>query len=403
MHVLFLGNGFDLYHGLKTSYKDFLRIIKNLNEFKEEIRIYKGERRTEKELLFKDLFEGLLSINTDNSDRIYDLLYGNIWTKYFAKCNADIQGWIDFENAINPVLDLFRNVFVDGVGVTSSDRFFRVPTYKAKSYKEVGLANILNMFFINSNETIYEVKSMYYDKTYGLLKSKIISDLESDLERFTLAFNLYLIEFVEARHINQYKWINNISPDRIISFNYTKKEREYFSNLPENVCSHVHGMTDYNNIVFGTDLIEDTDEDFIRFSKRYQRLMKVGDFSYLSFVTESFGFNELFDNGSNKGLEVSFIGCSLDKNDSKIFMQYIEEAEVINIYCYGFDDYRKAIGNLIGIFDSDFIGQLQRKRKLLFWDIKDLAYDAFPKKVEPKAYFVKKMANDRNYQKEINT
>ena len=33
----------------------------------------------------------------------------------------------------------------------------------------------------------------------------------------------------------------------------------------------------------------------------------------------------------------------------------------------------------------------------MFWNIKDLAYDAFPKKVDPKAYFVKKMANDRNY------
>lgn len=35
-NILIIGNGFDLYHKLPTSYKDFLFFTKHWNEFKEE-------------------------------------------------------------------------------------------------------------------------------------------------------------------------------------------------------------------------------------------------------------------------------------------------------------------------------------------------------------------------------
>ena len=35
MNILVIGNGFDLAHGLKTSYRDFFRFVKEYNEYYE--------------------------------------------------------------------------------------------------------------------------------------------------------------------------------------------------------------------------------------------------------------------------------------------------------------------------------------------------------------------------------
>ena len=393
MKILFLGNGFDLYHGLKTSYLDFLKIIQNLDEFKTDIEYFCEERNNEdgeisEEHIFKDYFQNISGFNKDDLSKIYTLLYGNVWTIYYGKCNANIQGWIDFENEMNPVLNFFRNVFSKGIGINSLDKYIRNPTYQAESYKEVALANIFNMFFDDVGGSVYLIKKRYVDKSYGLLKNKIIETLERDLDKFTLAFNIYLRAFVESRNIDEYDWIKNISPDRIISFNYTKTEKYYFSYLTDVALSHVHGSTEYNNIVFGTDWIDDSDIDFMNFSKRFQRLTKVGDFSYINFATDPCDFDDLFKEDKKKNdLIVSFIGCSLDKNDSAIFKEYVEAAREINIYCYGFSDYRKAMRNLISIFGSDFMGELQRESKISFWDIKSVGTEETPEKIEPRAYY----------------
>ena len=70
MDILIIGNGFDLAHGLKTSYKDFLEYCK------------------EKE--------------TDNSNSFYNT---NIWLKHFiTRQNKLGNTWIDLETEIYRVI-----------------------------------------------------------------------------------------------------------------------------------------------------------------------------------------------------------------------------------------------------------------------------------------------------------
>lgn len=367
MHILFLGNGFDLYHGLKTSYLDFLKIIQHLDEFKSDIEFYlNNPKEDDKDHLFKDYFSEITEINAESIGKIYSLLYGNIWSIYYGECNANIQGWIDFENEMNPVFDLFRNLFFKGVGVNSKDRYLANSTYLAESYKEVAIAKILTMFFEDEGNAIFRIKEDYFDEKYGLLKDKIVEKLEKDLEDFTLAFNIYLRELVELKQITEYKWIKELNPSRVISFNYTKTEATYFTDIPVESRAHLHGVTDWNNIVFGTDLIDDEDIEFIHFSKRYQRLVKVGDYSYINFLEDPCDFTDLYTNGVSDDFVVSFIGCSLDKNDSPIFSEYINKADKINIYCYGFEGYKNTVGNLISIFGSKKITEYNRVGKIIF-------------------------------------
>lgn len=399
MHVLFLGNGFDLYHELKTSYKDFLKIIQNLSAFKLDADYYlekKGDGNQEH--IFKDYFDDVNGMSSEDVHKIYTLLWGNVWAIYYGRYNANIQGWIDFENEMNPLIALFRNVFSKGVGISNKDKYLSNPTYLASSYKEVSIANILiGIFFEDDGEAVFRVSEEFFDRKYGLLKDKILDKLEKDLEKFTLAFTIYLREFVELKSISEYQWIKKLHPNRIISFNYTKTERFYFDKIPVDNISHLHGTTDFNNIVFGTDLINDDDKDFMHFCKRYQRITKVSDYSYIDYLKGPFDYSDLFkyedDKNNAVAFKVSFIGCSLDKNDSPIFKKYIKRAETINIYCYGFDDYKKNVANLINIFGSKMIAGLQREKKITFFDIKGVEFDGEPKVIEPRIHYRKSLLN----------
>lgn len=129
----------------------------------------------------------------------------------------------------------------------------------------------------------------------------------------------------------------------------------------------------------------------MHFSKRFQRFTKVVDFSHIRYISELYEYEDLIVNGSRSGRKVSFIGCSLDKNDSSVFKEYIENAEKISIYCYGFSDYRKAIGNLIRIFGSECVGELLRNQTIQFFDIKNLSTDDMPVVINPSNYYKKEM------------
>lgn len=378
MHVLFLGNGFDLYHGLKTSYKDFLLILQNITEFNNAISRFIDNKNTQDNdsHIFDEIFLDE-SLEGSSVHKIYELLKDNSWANYYANCNADIQGWIDFENEMLPAIKLMKEVFCKDVRIVWCTEADWEASITFDSYKERAMMSLWPEFFDERDEYSYIIRTPYFDANYGILKAKIIKKMEDDLDDFITAFTLYLKEFVERRDIEKYKWINSINPNRIISFNYTSTERNYFEKISDSSCAHIHGSTIYSNIVFGTDLIDDDDSDFVNFSKRFQRLFKVGDYSYLDYITESDDFASITDANHYEPLTVSFIGCSLDKNDSSIFRSYIEKADKINVYCYGFSGYKSAMGNLINIFGHDRIRDYlhcdENGVKLNFIDIKDLS------------------------------
>ena len=103
MNFLLIGNGFDLAHGLPTTYSDFLSfvdkiILKNKeNHFGSSSPLERGNVDEFIESLFtkiefKELKIELLTMITDN-----------VWINHFAKVKIN-QGWIDFESEISNVI-----------------------------------------------------------------------------------------------------------------------------------------------------------------------------------------------------------------------------------------------------------------------------------------------------------
>lgn len=85
MDILIVGNGFDLAHGLKTSYKDFLEYC---------------EEQNSKRII------GLINYGTSFID--------NIWLRHFITKKQELGNtWIDLEQEIYNVIQVVNNIIND--------------------------------------------------------------------------------------------------------------------------------------------------------------------------------------------------------------------------------------------------------------------------------------------------
>ena len=104
-NILIIGNGFDLAHGLPTTYNAFLKF---LSVFKT---VYTESTLTNYNYykLDKSLQDFLSNMKHNNLlDELYKLSSENIWIDHFLKCmdTAKLKGvnWIDFESEITNVI-----------------------------------------------------------------------------------------------------------------------------------------------------------------------------------------------------------------------------------------------------------------------------------------------------------
>ena len=105
---LLVGNGFDLAHGLSTKYEQFLFLMKGWGVFYNHyISAKKGIKIQESSEFFIYL-EDVEAINEDYIHVLDEIINRNSWVKYYCSCEAEIDGWIDFEREIYPVIELFE-------------------------------------------------------------------------------------------------------------------------------------------------------------------------------------------------------------------------------------------------------------------------------------------------------
>lgn len=187
--ILMIGNGFDLAHGLPTSYKNFLKFCEIINNFflyqtvnaetaNQNVENYFGEYTTIKQRLRKEFstfvlepskkpFEILNKIADKAIQDFYKMICDNIWIKYFfyiEKSNKLQENWIDLEAEIFKVIQYLEN--------TSKNN-------ENSSVKQM-------KFYLKDANS----KKNYHEKSTEIL--------EIDLRRMTRALEIYLTEFVEG-------------------------------------------------------------------------------------------------------------------------------------------------------------------------------------------------------------
>lgn len=336
MDILILGNGFDLAHGLKTRYTDFLDYWRKNN--------------------------GL----------------DNVWLKHFVNRQKQLgDKWIDLEEEIYNVIKEVNK---------STNRYnknFVSVLYIFSRYydKNFDLSKISNGFSESPNRDITDEKEyefldingeefFCYFKTY----KGLINFLYDQLRDFTKQFNKYLSSKILPNiGIKEYEF--NLSKDKIIrvlNFNYTNTYEElyathsiYAETNPNYV--YVHGkVCDSSDcdLVLGTQSFsnEEIDVEFNVFKKHNQRHRYGTIEEYQDLL------KELKD--KRRIIEPTFhvIGHSLDDADHNILRHIfkVRENSTINIYYHNQEALERLINNI-----TEIIGEEEVMAKVRFIDQED--------------------------------
>jgi len=295
--LVIIGNGFDLAHGLKTSYKDFLVWSVNQSISNKDNPNYEGLIN-----FSTDELPAYQKISIESIEQFHDFIIH--WEikpnyKYFfieRIFKASYENWVDIEN------EYFREL----VNIYS-DR--NVATYdKKKRLRELNLS--------------LEILKKELDK-YLKLESK----------------NTYINEDI-AEHFKEIFTIpdSDISYIMVLNFNYTDNVEKYIYKFINQYISinYIHGKLyeEKNPIIFGYG--DETDE-------HYEKIEKLNDNEYLKYM-KSFAYlqtpnyKRLFDflDKKDEKFDVYIMGHSLGLSDRLLFTHIFEHENFnsVKIYYY---------------------------------------------------------------------
>ena len=207
-NILVIGNGFDLHHGLKTNYIDFVRFCEELSK---SVKGTKGR----------------------------DWVISNSIIKCFIRVATENQSWIDCEKEIEIIVTIFLKILSDR-SVFDADPNYIDKRFTSLEAYEFERIKLMNEFCdnINSNTIMFHKR---FFKTYQRINTElIIETLKRDLNNLIKLFKYYLEEKVINQSVTKLSnQIENIKPDYVINFNYTNTYEHYGINR-QDVC-YIHG------------------------------------------------------------------------------------------------------------------------------------------------------------------
>lgn len=301
MRILLIGNGFDLEHGLPTTYRDFLEFCKRVKviytaRVKVTPEIYKRDYLDSwetapyiKKVLFEaykgrackeTIFFTFVKVSTKNAllNEMYTYIDMNTWLEYFLEqCYGIGENWIDFEAEISRVIQALDHVRA------------RVEGGEPVSYTELNskmLSRIWNLSGRSMEESFSNIQDI--DKFAGYLNA--------ELERLIRALEIYIAEFVHGIEIEKKSAdIEKLNPDCVLSFNYSDTYERVYDLEKKVDYDYIHGKADTGNdletcsLVLGIDeYLDDGRKDrelaFLSFKKYYQRIYKGTGNKYLEWI-----------------------------------------------------------------------------------------------------------------------
>lgn len=344
MDILVIGNGFDLAHGLKTTYKDFL-----------------------------------LACQKDKlPDEFKDFCQNNVWLKHFIIKQKDLEDtWIDLEKEIYSAIHSLHN-----------RSWFYNDTWAP--HKIIYHAEEMNCTLENIDSFSKDTSEDYITgrRNYRIIHSKnkpfyliffknkkgVTNFLYDQLREFTYAFEYYLDKIVLAKLGNKSKYILSLQSRckslSILSFNYTDTcERLYRKDFAIKTY-YVHGKINCSNntckLVLGTHSFDNKPQnenprsaipyEFNVFRKHNQR-HKYGTIE---------AYQELLNELQKSGKPIfHVIGHSLDETDKKILKHLFitNKNAIINIYYHDEEAQENYINNITEIIEEE---EVMRRVRLIY-------------------------------------
>lgn len=351
--ILLIGNGFDLAHGLPTSYSYFLDFcdkiketllfpeFSNDDEWKKDIILNWDIDNSIKSKLFEEW-------NTNNNlnklfIEIYDNIKSNIWITYFLKKRNQLgKNWIDFESEISNVVQAFECVR----NCTESGK--SIPRSEIEGIKVEEVEEFIDIFEGNDSK---KFQLSYFNLN---IFNKCIKQMTLDLDSLIRALEIYISGFInKIEGLQKNDDIKDINPDCVLSFNYSNTYERIYGQSNKIKYDYIHGKADINNNVETCNLVLGIDEyleghdrdeklEFLAFKKFYQRIYKSTDSSYMEWIDEIHR-NFLIT------YKLYIFGHSLDKTDKDILALLIcnDNVQTKIYYHRKSNDDKKELGKLI--------------------------------------------------------
>lgn len=358
MNRLFIiGNGFDLAHGLPTSYKHFV------DDYIQNLLV-----KLAKDKIFDDGFV-LVDFSRDNQpdfkksfDKIKDLTgikdyvasninyckisFKNNFFENLLNKNAT-ENWVDIENEyymkLKTIVKLSSLTIKDKLNQTIilNNEFEQVKNLLEKYLKE----KVLDVFNLN----------LYQDNSGDFFKfQEIITPITITLNKNDLLEEFHKKDLAEIhRQLNKdEEYVLNQSRLLILNFNYTHTPCRYIENMDSGVdINFIHGIIGNkteNTVNFGFGDEMDDDYQSIENMDKNEYLKNFKSFQYL----QNSNYKQLLDFIDTNKFQVVILGHSCGLSDRTLLNTIFEHTNCRSIKVYyhqkndGSDNYTELIQNI---------------------------------------------------------
>lgn len=312
--LVLIGNGFDLSHGLRTSYSDFLHwYLKNvLESFIKDFKYNDNLIEVSSQFLsfdgsypnfssFESTLEVFVNLSKRNRQNGISFKYNsNFFKEIIDRANQNLK-WVDFENHYFDYLKRYsEQIRYDAIHIKSFNDQFEYIKLKFEEY----LKEITSKDFIQ--------RPTRFDYLATPFKKNEFTQTPKDIEK--IPSNIY-----------------------VVNFNYTYTFDMYSHNISKSIptkINHIHGElgSSENPIIFGFG--DEHDKDYVSFEdKKINELFKhIKSFQYL----KTSNYQDLIRFINSDDFQVCILGHSCGLSDRTMLKEIFEhdKCKSIKIYYY---------------------------------------------------------------------
>ena len=310
-NLYIIGNGFDLYLKLKTSYDDFFetKLESNNNEYS----VMRKNIWQDIEKKAKGLFDGAELSKVINRTKLPELQNNSIFLLYLLlEKDNEIEYWNDVEKKIFPCAKELEKL-----SELNDESFLKEFQYFTNEYIEDFKQNeeIIRKIILRKciqqkkyhEDYNYLVELNKFEKEFGNYISQINNDL------FDIGMGTFEDKNIEYKVRKIFEVDNNIT-NIVINFNYTTylKEMDYISEM-----TNVHGT--FENPIFGIDNTE------IGNDREFYYLTKTSRVLFNNTIKEEFKLPNKIEIS-----KICFFGHSLARADYSYFQSIFDYYDIYN-------------------------------------------------------------------------
>ena len=355
--LVLIGNGFDLAHGLKTSYKDFIQWYweKRVAELKTEyIRNKKSDnlctiKVTDKntlDLSWQSYLHANRLINVSN-DKLYDILKNpeyrtefSYTSTFFENINHEVEtkNWVDIENEYYKLLVRYTKE-----NITESAKRNKIE----KLNKDLSLITELLAEYLKTAEEKISKNDRFskriFSKIYEEIKPKDIAISAKETYRTFVESKYEQLKMREGKEIdkdsfkhlkesmfkeNTYREYREPDSIMLLSFNYTDIVKNYVRDDWGGICNYIHGDLEHEgSIIFGYG--DELDENYKKITEENdnQLLKNVKSIRYL----ESDNYRNVLQFIESAPFQIYIMGHSCGNSDRTLLNTLFEHKNCVSI------------------------------------------------------------------------